>query len=104
MVISGADLAIVDLNKEEAERQAQNIIDTFQKEHPNAKRSVPALNNPRPTSQPPLTYTCIQTPQGNSPLCRRLRPGLSRGVPRRDHCRPRPYRQPRDLGRLHREL
>ncbi|KAK4145704.1 uncharacterized protein C8A04DRAFT_26449 [Dichotomopilus funicola] len=37
MVISGADLAIVDLNKEEAAKQAQNIVDTFRKDHPDKK-------------------------------------------------------------------
>ncbi|KAL2198620.1 hypothetical protein P885DRAFT_32374 [Corynascus similis CBS 632.67] len=37
LVISGADLAIVDLNKEEATRQAQNIIETFKKDHPDKK-------------------------------------------------------------------
>ncbi|KAK4130166.1 NAD(P)-binding protein [Trichocladium antarcticum] len=38
MVISGADLALVDLNKEEAARQAQSIVETFRKENPDAKR------------------------------------------------------------------
>lgn len=38
MVISGADLAIVDLNKEEAARQAESIVETFKKDNPGAKR------------------------------------------------------------------
>ncbi|KAK3394266.1 hypothetical protein B0H63DRAFT_460476 [Podospora didyma] len=37
MVISGANLAIVDLNKDEAARQAKNIVRTFKKEYPDAK-------------------------------------------------------------------
>ncbi|KAK4102177.1 NAD(P)-binding protein [Parathielavia hyrcaniae] len=41
MVISGADLAIVDLNKEEAALQAQNIIDTYRRDHPDAKSRLP---------------------------------------------------------------
>lgn len=38
MVISGADVAIVDLNKEEAEKQAQELIASFKKENPGAKK------------------------------------------------------------------
>ncbi|GAB1311820.1 hypothetical protein MFIFM68171_02030 [Madurella fahalii] len=38
MVISGADLAIVDLNREEAARQAKSIVETFRKDHPDAKK------------------------------------------------------------------
>jgi NADP-dependent 3-hydroxy acid dehydrogenase YdfG len=37
MVTSGSDLAIVDLNKEEATRQAQSIIETFKADHPDKK-------------------------------------------------------------------
>ncbi|KAK6820799.1 d-arabinitol dehydrogenase [Apiospora arundinis] len=38
MVISGANLAIVDMNKEEAERQAAMLIDVYRKENPGASR------------------------------------------------------------------
>ncbi|KAI1662440.1 NAD(P)-binding protein [Daldinia decipiens] len=38
MVISGANLAIVDMNKEEAERQAIELVDVFRKENPGATR------------------------------------------------------------------
>ncbi|EJT70760.1 D-arabinitol dehydrogenase [Gaeumannomyces tritici R3-111a-1] len=38
MVISGADLAIVDLNKEEAQSQAEAIVERFRKENPEAGR------------------------------------------------------------------
>jgi NAD(P)-dependent dehydrogenase (short-subunit alcohol dehydrogenase family) len=40
LVISGADLAIVDLNKEEAQKQAESIVETFKKDNPGAKRYV----------------------------------------------------------------
>ncbi|KAG9237659.1 hypothetical protein BJ875DRAFT_369441 [Amylocarpus encephaloides] len=36
MVISGADVAIVDLNKEEAEKQALELVASFKKENPGA--------------------------------------------------------------------
>lgn len=38
MVISGADVAIVDLNKEEAERQAVELVEIFKKENPGAEK------------------------------------------------------------------
>ncbi|KAH9995460.1 NAD(P)-binding protein [Xylariaceae sp. FL0662B] len=38
MVISGANLAIVDMNKEEAERQAVKLVEVFRKENPGASR------------------------------------------------------------------
>lgn len=38
MVISGADMAIIDLNKEEAEKQCGEIVASFIRENPNSKR------------------------------------------------------------------
>lgn len=38
MVISGANLAIVDMNKEEAKRQAAELIEVYRKENPGATR------------------------------------------------------------------
>ncbi|KYK59949.1 D-arabinitol dehydrogenase ArbD [Drechmeria coniospora] len=38
MVYSGADLALVDMNKEEAEKQCQQLVDAFVKENPGSKR------------------------------------------------------------------
>ncbi|OIW31329.1 D-arabinitol dehydrogenase [Coniochaeta ligniaria NRRL 30616] len=38
MVISGADLAIVDLNKEEAQKQARSIVDKYKRDYPHAKK------------------------------------------------------------------
>lgn len=38
MVISGADVAIVDLNKEEAEKQAGELVASFKRENPGAEK------------------------------------------------------------------
>jgi hypothetical protein len=38
LVTSGADVAIVDMNKEEGERSAQGLIDIFKKENPGSRR------------------------------------------------------------------
>lgn len=38
LVISGSDVAIVDLNKEEAEKQALSLIETFKKENPGTEK------------------------------------------------------------------
>ncbi|CAG8975330.1 hypothetical protein HYALB_00005660 [Hymenoscyphus albidus] len=38
MVISGADVAIVDLNKEEAQKQAEELMASFRKENPGAEQ------------------------------------------------------------------
>ncbi|KAM3087938.1 hypothetical protein ACMFMG_002005 [Clarireedia jacksonii] len=38
MVISGADVAIVDLNKEEAEKQASELVASFKRENPGADK------------------------------------------------------------------
>ncbi|KAK0628630.1 hypothetical protein B0T17DRAFT_160310 [Bombardia bombarda] len=61
MVISGADLAIVDLNKEEAAKQAKSIINQFKKDHPEAKRSVlPKVTaHYADVSDPASVETCI---------------------------------------------
>jgi D-arabinose 1-dehydrogenase-like Zn-dependent alcohol dehydrogenase len=38
LVTSGADVAIVDMNKEEGERSAKGLIDNYRKENPQSKR------------------------------------------------------------------
>lgn len=38
LVTSGADVAIVDMNKEEGERSAQGLIDVYKKENPGSRR------------------------------------------------------------------
>ncbi|KAF2725281.1 putative D-arabinitol dehydrogenase ArbD [Polychaeton citri CBS 116435] len=43
LVVSGADVAIVDMNKEEAERQAIELMEVFKKENPGAEK-VPKVS------------------------------------------------------------
>ncbi|KAM3428365.1 hypothetical protein NHJ13734_008625 [Beauveria thailandica] len=38
MVYSGADVALVDMNKEEAEKQTRNLVEAFMRENPHAAR------------------------------------------------------------------
>lgn len=38
LVTSGADVAIVDMNKEEGQRSAQGLIDIFKSENPYSRR------------------------------------------------------------------
>ncbi|KAK4124904.1 NAD(P)-binding protein [Parathielavia appendiculata] len=59
MVISGADLAIVDLNKEEAARQAQNIVDTYRRDHPDAKRLPKVTAHYADVSNPASVDACV---------------------------------------------
>lgn len=41
LVTSGADVAIVDMNREEGARSAQGLIDIFKKENPGSKKYIP---------------------------------------------------------------
>ncbi|KAK4152366.1 hypothetical protein C8A00DRAFT_16318 [Chaetomidium leptoderma] len=59
MVISGADLAIVDMNKEEAILQAKNIVDTFRKDNPDAKRPPKVTAHYADVSDPVSVEACI---------------------------------------------
>ncbi|KAK4453496.1 D-arabinitol dehydrogenase [Podospora aff. communis PSN243] len=59
MVISGAELAIVDLNKEEAEKQAKLIVEAFQKEHPNAKNLPKVTAHYADVSDPESVDSCV---------------------------------------------
>ncbi|TDZ60644.1 D-arabinitol 2-dehydrogenase [Colletotrichum trifolii] len=59
MVYSGSDLAIVDLNKEEAETQAKNLIDTFKRENPEAKRIPKVTAHYADVSDPNSVEACI---------------------------------------------
>ncbi|TKA67252.1 hypothetical protein B0A49_06448 [Cryomyces minteri] len=43
MVLSGADVAIVDLNKEEATRQAEQLMQSFRDENPGEEKRVPQV-------------------------------------------------------------
>ncbi|KAK3365246.1 hypothetical protein B0T24DRAFT_429506 [Lasiosphaeria ovina] len=59
MVISGADLAIVDLNKDEAARQAKSIVRMFKKEHPDAKKLPKVTTHFADVSDPESVEACI---------------------------------------------
>ncbi|KAF3768679.1 putative D-arabinitol dehydrogenase ArbD [Cryphonectria parasitica EP155] len=59
MVVSGADLAIVDLNKEEAEIQAKAIMDQVKKDNPKAKRSPNVTAHYADVSDPDSVNACI---------------------------------------------
>ncbi|KAI7782760.1 d-arabinitol dehydrogenase [Diaporthe eres] len=59
MVVSGADLAIVDMNKEEAEMQAQALMDQFKKDNPNAKKSPKVTAHYADVSDPDSVSACI---------------------------------------------
>jgi D-arabinitol 2-dehydrogenase len=58
IVTSGSDLAIVDLNKEEATRQAQNIIETFRADHPD-KKTPKVTAHYADVSDPESVEACI---------------------------------------------
>lgn len=59
MVVSGADLAIVDMNKEEAEIQAKAIMDQFKKDNPNAKKFPRVTAHYADVSDPESVQACV---------------------------------------------
>ncbi|OHX00637.1 gluconate 5-dehydrogenase [Colletotrichum incanum] len=59
MVYSGSDLAIVDLNKEEAELQAKNLIGAFKRENPEAKRAPKVTAHHADVSDPASVEACL---------------------------------------------
>ncbi|EGO51609.1 hypothetical protein NEUTE1DRAFT_149347 [Neurospora tetrasperma FGSC 2508] len=59
IVVSGGDLAIVDLNKEEATKQAQNIVETFKKDYPSAKKIPKVTAHYADVSDPASVDACI---------------------------------------------
>ncbi|KAK4175678.1 putative D-arabinitol 2-dehydrogenase [Triangularia setosa] len=59
MVISGADLAIVDLNKEEAEKQAKLIVETFKRDNPSAERLPRITAHYADVSDPESVASCV---------------------------------------------
>ncbi|KAK3693959.1 hypothetical protein B0T22DRAFT_451247 [Podospora appendiculata] len=59
MVISGADLAIVDLNKEEAAKQAKSIVERFRKDQPEAKKLPKVTAHYADVSDPASVESCI---------------------------------------------
>ncbi|KAI1206675.1 NAD(P)-binding protein [Annulohypoxylon truncatum] len=59
MVISGANLAIVDMNKEEAERQAVELVEVFRKENPGATRVPKVTAHYADVSDADSVQSCI---------------------------------------------
>ncbi|KAI0125245.1 hypothetical protein BJ170DRAFT_496352 [Xylariales sp. AK1849] len=59
MVISGANLAIVDMNKEEAEKQAAELVDVFRKENPGAVRVPKVTAHFADVSDADSVHSCI---------------------------------------------
>ncbi|KAK1783851.1 D-arabinitol dehydrogenase [Copromyces sp. CBS 386.78] len=59
IVVSGGDLAIVDLNQEEAAKQAQNIVETFKKDYPSAKKIPKVTAHYADVADPSSVDSCI---------------------------------------------
>ncbi|KAI6783051.1 D-arabinitol 2-dehydrogenase [ribulose-forming]-like protein [Emericellopsis cladophorae] len=59
MVYSGSDVALVDMNKEEAEKQTKLLIDAFVKENPNAERVPKVTAHYADVSDPESVEACI---------------------------------------------
>lgn len=59
MVFSGSDVALVDMNKEEAEKQTKLLIDAFVKENPNAERIPKVTAHYADVADPDSVDACI---------------------------------------------
>ncbi|KAK1253129.1 uncharacterized protein TrAtP1_001137 [Trichoderma atroviride] len=59
MVYSGSDLALVDMNKEEAEKQTKLLVDAFIKENPNAERIPKVTAHYADVADPDSVEACI---------------------------------------------
>ncbi|KAK0669570.1 putative D-arabinitol 2-dehydrogenase [Cercophora samala] len=60
MVISGASLAIVDLNKEEAAKQASLILETFKRDNPSSDKTPTITAHYADVSDPSSVQACIR--------------------------------------------
>ncbi|VBB73590.1 Putative D-arabinitol 2-dehydrogenase [ribulose-forming] [Podospora comata] len=60
MVVSGASLAIVDLNKEEATKQASLILETFKRDNPSSDQIPTITAHYADVSDPSSVQACIQ--------------------------------------------
>ncbi|RYO78630.1 hypothetical protein DL766_008035 [Monosporascus sp. MC13-8B] len=61
MVISGANLAIVDMNKEEAEKQAVELVNVFRRENPGSVRVPKVTAHYADVSDPESVQACIDS-------------------------------------------
>ncbi|POR35823.1 D-arabinitol 2-dehydrogenase [ribulose-forming] [Tolypocladium paradoxum] len=59
MVYSGSDLALVDMNKDEAEKQTKLLVDAFVKENPNAERIPKVTAHYADVSDPESVDACV---------------------------------------------
>ncbi|KAK9776302.1 hypothetical protein AB5N19_12921 [Seiridium cardinale] len=59
MVISGANLAIVDMNKEEAEKQAADLVEVFRRENPGSARVPKVTAHYADVSDADSVQSCI---------------------------------------------
>ncbi|KAI0174720.1 hypothetical protein BJ166DRAFT_493229 [Pestalotiopsis sp. NC0098] len=59
MVISGANLAIVDMNKDEAEKQAAALVETFRRENPGSARTPKVTAHYADVSDSDSVQACI---------------------------------------------
>ncbi|RFU79542.1 gluconate 5-dehydrogenase [Trichoderma arundinaceum] len=59
MVYSGSDLALVDMNKDEAEKQTKLLVDAFIKENPNAERIPKVTAHYADVADPDSVEECI---------------------------------------------
>ncbi|KAF7544913.1 hypothetical protein G7046_g9678 [Stylonectria norvegica] len=59
MVFSGSDLALVDMNKEEAEKQTKLLVEAFKKENPQAQRIPKVTAHYADVSDPVSVEACI---------------------------------------------
>ncbi|KAK5662919.1 hypothetical protein OQA88_6331 [Cercophora sp. LCS_1] len=59
MVVSGAELAIVDLNRDEADKQAELIAETLRKENPGAKSLPKVTAHYADVSDPASVEACV---------------------------------------------
>ncbi|KAF4510075.1 hypothetical protein G6O67_001995 [Ophiocordyceps sinensis] len=59
MVYSGADLALVDMNKDEAEKQTKQLMEAFTRENPNAERVPKVTAHYADVSDPASVEACM---------------------------------------------
>ncbi|KAM0217192.1 hypothetical protein ACHAQI_002059 [Fusarium lateritium] len=59
MVFSGSNLALVDMNKEEAEKQTSLLIEAFKKENPRARRTPKVTAHYADVSDPASVDACV---------------------------------------------
>ncbi|KAH6610982.1 gluconate 5-dehydrogenase [Trichoderma cornu-damae] len=59
MVYSGSDLALVDMNKDEAKKQTELVVDAFVKENPNAERIPKVTAHYADVADPDSVEACI---------------------------------------------